>query len=979
MNEVKRYFPCMMAIIMIVAVAGGVYAALTGVIGGKIEDSAGNPLPGVTVTITSPNLQGDRTAYTNENGVYRFPELPPGAYELTAEMMGMKTIKYPEIDVKVNKTTQINLQMAMTEVSMTIEVTADAPVVDVTTTTQAVNIEKEFTDKLPGNMDYQDAMTMSAGMVGGGNPQVHGGTKQDNVYLLDGVDTTDSLTGTFGSNVAADALEQVEVQTGGFSAEYGRALGGIVNAVTKSGGNKFSGSLRVQYRDNTWESSSFYETTEPERDVTWLPTLTLGGPIMKDRIWFFITAWYYNDSSEADILSDPADDKQDPSATVDTDRTIIRPYVKLTLQPVSAHKFTLKWNEENWEDENDNAGNNVTAAALTNYEQGGPFYGADWTWLISASTFMNFQAAFSEVVLNSSIPANGDYGTPGFTDEARGITDRAPTEFRKNSRNRWNFNLSLSWFMDEFIKGSHDFKVGAEYQHLWVEREVGIPGGFYYTFNTTVAGQPADTLTEVFSGGMTKYYGYYGALFVQDSWKFKDNMTFNWGFRPEFMWFQNDVKKAKTEEISGGSQKLGTDDYVAQFTSIAPRFGFSWDLRGKGTDKLTVVLARYYNPSNLQIPQMLNETDTVFRTYYRETFTDLPDESKYDYSGSEEKFMDNPNRYPDGSSWQIDTTGTYENTNTVDPDLKPEYSDEFQIGSEHEVFDNVSVGWTYTYRKTTDLIEDVGVWFKESTGEYFLAWDVPYDEYRDDVEQRMPDRDYSLDHYLVTNLPSSADREYNGLEFTLRTQRKNFTFLGSYTYAVAEGTVYGDQPGFSGGGYSGSGTVSSFSEYYDTPDLSRNVSGKLPYDINHYVKLNPAYDFFPNKIYAFSLGATYFYRNGYAYSRRFQEPQYGDNSVYPGEPNKYHPEWADMESGQGTYRLPPVASMDLSIQKHFPIQEGKFGTFTVIFDIFNIFNNEYLLQRTMDDKWESGRPQVFGTDGAHMGVRSYRLSMLFKF
>ncbi len=964
-----------------VVFCGSINAALTGVISGKIDDIGDNPLPGVTVVISGPNLQGDRTAYTNENGVFRFPELPPGKYLLTAQMMDMKKVEYPDIEVDVNKTTQVNFMMEMTDVEMTVVITADAPIVDVTSTTQAINIENEFTSKLPGDMDYQDSMILTGGMVGGGNPQVRGGTKMDNLYLLDGVDTTDTLTGTFGSNIAADALEQTEVQTGGFSAEYGRALGGIVNAVTKSGGNKFSGSLRMRYTDNTWESSSFYETTEPERDITWLPTMTLGGPIIRDRIWFFLTAWYFNNDQDTHVLSGPNDDRQDPSAPVSQDRTIMRPYIKFTMQPASSHKVTLKWNEEFWQDKSDNAANNVTVSTLTDYEQGGPFYGLDWTWLISGKSFMNFQTAFSEVYLND-VPANGDYSTPGYEDQARDITDRAPTEFRKNSRNRLNFNASYSWFMEEFIKGSHDFKAGAEYQHLWVDREVGIPGGFYYTFNTTgTGGTPMDQMTEVYSGGRTKYYGYYGAAYLQDSWKFREDMTLNWGFRPELMLFQNDVKKAQTEEIKGREPKTSTDNYVAEFFNVAPRFGYSWDIRGKGSDKLTVVLARYYNMSHLQIAQAVNELDTEYRTWKRDLRDGMTDNEKYDFSGSEEKFMDNDSRYAPDSEWEVYDTESFENNDTVNPDLSPEYADEFQIGTEHEVFPDVSVGWNYTYRKTKNIVEDVGVWRKTSTDEWFLAWDVPYDDYRRDVEDHpnIGARDYQLDHYTITNLPGFGDRDYNGLELSVRTQKKNFTFIGSYTYSIVEGTVFGDQPDFAGGGYSASTSVTSFSAYYDTPDLSRNVYGKLPYDINHYIKLNPAYDFFSGKLYAFSLGVSYFYRNGYAYSRRYQDPVYNSYAVYPGESDQWHPEWQGLEKGQGNYRMPPVSVCDLSVQKHFPLRQGKLGTFSVIFDVFNLFNSEQLIQRNMDDRADIGRPQTFGADGAHVGVRSYQMSMLFKF
>ncbi len=440
------------------------YSALTGVILGKITDKDGTPLPGVKVTISGPSLQGVREDFTNESGVFRIPELPPGEYTIKAELEGMKPVEKKGIRVYINKTTKITLKMEIKPYEQTVEVTAEAPVMDVTTSTQAVNIDKDFMEKLAsGGLSYQDAVTLVGGVVGGGNPQVHGGTKMDNVYLMDGVDTTDSLTGTFGSNINEDAIDEVEIQTGGFQAEYGRALGGIVNAITKSGGNNFSGSLRIEYENNQWEETSFYSRQKPEKRTLWIPTLTFGGPIIKDKLWFFITGRYIKESDSIRAITGPYDDPQNPSGKVDTGSEWLFPYAKLTFQPSVSHKFVLKYNAEDTVIHGDNASAGRTESATNKQEQGGPFWGFDWTWLFSQDSFLTVQASMLNGFLNV-VPENDDFSAVGYSDAEEGIYWGGAGDYRKNERNRADFIISYSQYLDEWIKGSHDMKFGFEYQ-----------------------------------------------------------------------------------------------------------------------------------------------------------------------------------------------------------------------------------------------------------------------------------------------------------------------------------------------------------------------------------------------------------------------------------------------------------------------------------------------------------------------------------
>lgn len=954
-----RLIICLAALVLIGVASVPTYAALTGTITGKIDDNTGNPIPGVTVTLTSTAIQGEKQDFTNENGEFRFPDLPPGSYEVKAEMMGLQTVEKKDVQVKINATARVPMVMQVATVETTVVVTAEAIAVDTTSTTQSVNIERKFTDKLAGGGSYQDSMTMVGGIVGGSNPQVRGGSKMDNVYLLDGVDTTDTLTGTFASNINPDALEEVEVQTGGFQAEYGRALGGIVNAVTKSGGNDFNFIFRLEYYNNTWEENSFYSNTDSPKREIWTPTLSIGGPIVKDMLWFFITARYANIDDSAKVIRDTNDDPANPQGEVDTSDEGLYPYAKLTFQPTAAHKFVAKYNAEIRTIYGYDAAAATTPEATADWEQGGPFYGIDWTWLFSQNTYLTTQFAYHHGFLNH-FPKDEDLSNVGYTDTEDGISWGAPSAYQYEDRDRTDFGIALSHYLDEWIRGSHDLKLGLEFQDLLVREEDGIPGNEYYTYNAYQSGWDEEHWGKDYyydqkriqtSGEEIEYTGQYIALYGQDGWEIQDGMTFNFGIRAENMKFENDTGRVKSETFNTSSKTMKTSyqDDAGKFTMVAPRLGLAWDVNNTGKDKLSFYLGRYYKPLDLQLPGMLNEGSPVYQEYRRRLA-----------EGADRRDYNNRN-YSDADWFMYQQTGGEENTNSLDPNLKPEYSDEVSFGYERELFTNVTLGTTLTYRKTRDIIEDAGVWYEyngdQPTGNVLLAWELP-----DDYQDRPDGTRWEQDHYYITN-PPDARRNYFGAELNGKVRTQRLTVLAAYTYAVTKGTVYGDQP-VGAGGYSGSRTVSHFSVYYDTLELSKNLYGKLPYDIDHYFKINASYDFFPETWYAYSLGVSYFYRNGYAYSRRTTDPVYaGAYSV-----EKY---------GAGTYRLPAISSCDVSLQKHFPFAAGKYGTLSVIFDITNLFSNEYLLSRAAEDK-EEKRPWAFDANGGHGSPRTYQLSFKYE-
>lgn len=270
----------------------------TGAIQGQVSDAkSGEPLPGVTVIVTSPALSQTQTAITDEKGSYKVNDLPPGDYLVTFYYADI-TVEHSGIHVGIEKATpvfqKINQEKAGGEV---VHVTDTAPTIDPTSTTQGITIDKNYLKNIPvPGRTFESALGAAAGSQNDGyGTSFSGSTSAENQYYVDGVNTTGLTFGTVGSPVINDFIEEIEVMTGGYNAEYGRATGGVVNVVTKSGSNEFKGSIFGNWQPGTLTAAA---KTSPVNAASIDATANLaynadfgfelGGPIIKDKLWFFI-------------------------------------------------------------------------------------------------------------------------------------------------------------------------------------------------------------------------------------------------------------------------------------------------------------------------------------------------------------------------------------------------------------------------------------------------------------------------------------------------------------------------------------------------------------------------------------------------------------------------------------------------------------------------------------------------------------------
>src|SRR6266511_5135844 len=310
MSRFRRFFLPLLAIAVVGAATGGIaFAQTTGDITGTVTDSSGAALPGVNCTATSPALQGSRSSITSNSGNYRIASVPPGTYKVICSLAGFATAEKTAY-VTLGSTATAN-QMLQISQKEEIIVSGTAPVVDTSNTTTGSNYSAKVMEKLPLGRNYAAVVRLQPGVQEDtGDRQgrglalsVYGSTSAENQFVIDGVNTNSVVRGVQGKIINSEFIQEVEVKTGGYQAEYGRATGGIINVVTKSGGNEFHGDLFGYYNPPSFTARPRQDVTPDESQTGDASTNTagshtinvdrreggvdLGGFFLKDHIWFF--------------------------------------------------------------------------------------------------------------------------------------------------------------------------------------------------------------------------------------------------------------------------------------------------------------------------------------------------------------------------------------------------------------------------------------------------------------------------------------------------------------------------------------------------------------------------------------------------------------------------------------------------------------------------------------------------------------------
>ncbi len=650
-----------------------------GSLAGTVVDNQQQALPGATVNLSGPFMQGVRMAITDAEGHFRFVPVPPGTgYALTFELQGFNTIEKTGIVVNLGRETQLNAEMSPSKFAETITVIAEKIVVDTSKTTVDTNVDWKLVDSLPTNRNFQSMMQMAPGVKSGNNPYVHGASNDANIYLIDGVDTTDPRTQTWGTAINWDTIQEAQVQTAGFQAEYGRAVGGVVNLVTKSGGNQFSFTARAIWQKIDWSAKGGIDSETGMKkpgagtsDET-RPNATLGGPIVKDALWFY-TAYERRANhrvfSYYPTLADLQSNQNQTSGKTD----YLGRYVsgKLTYQVSPNHSIVGYYDQDPIDLEPLNRGWNETST--THYSpdaelhqfQGGNNSSLQWYGILSPNLFIEAKYQHHKQELNVT-PQGGPFNDVPYE---RISTPNgyyyygAPYYDYRSLRNRDGGSVAASYFLDT-PGGSHQFKAGLEY--LKLSPETGRLYNALGYYRNSASGGPSSryTWTDQVASNTTDQT--YAALFIQDQWKF-GRATINLGLRADSTSIDNNV----------GHQILnfGLDK------AIAPRLGFAYDLNG---DSLHASLGRFYSLAS---------------NYFADYFNAVPTNQQY-WSWNRSCALDpskNNWQYPD-TCWNQIYDVNLGASAVLSQHLRPAYTDEFTLGYDRLLSPQFAAGINFVYR-----------------------------------------------------------------------------------------------------------------------------------------------------------------------------------------------------------------------------------------------------------------------------------------
>ena len=889
----------------------------TGSIRGTVKDETGGVLPGVAMTVTSPSLVGARTVVTDAGGSYDVPGLAIGIYKVEAALAGFAPTAVQGLDLKAGQTLKADISMKTGSLSESVTVEGSA-IIDVVSVEQQNNISAETFAALPKGRSW-DSLVEIAPSVNTEDINrtrglsFQGASVHENVYIIDGVDSTETTSAAQGQDMVFEFLDNIQVKSGFLGAEYGGALGGVVNMQTKSGSNTFKGGLSFQY-------SGSKLTADPRRRLRTVPTNTLlseyvqdpeddsrvldfggfiGGPVRKDKLWFFAGFMPQNTDTSRTV------NYVNPSAAISVDSTIRRPFgsAKITWLAVKDLTVNLSYQYSPRKELGRLPSFDLTDDRASDFkslgsERNRSTYALSADWVASPSVFINaFAGYYTQRGGSLGVPVGDRFrcvtsnlaiaGVPADLQCAAGyqtLLDNNPTLKDENDRMSMgasaNFNFKAA--------GSHSLKVGAQYatpesttENLltgervdlhWGLSQIGIRGQYGFWRNISISNK-----------GSAKSKN--SAAFIQDQWT-RNRLTFNLGLR---------LENEHNIPLTAATDTVDRDITFSWSEKIAPRLGVAWDVKGDSSWRVYANAGYFYDTLKQTATQLLFGSRVFRFDYYRLDTLNWRSLGKAAATAAGAPFF------------VLDFSGS---PVYVPPDTRPTRSDEFALGSDYQIGKSWAVSVQYIHRALQNAVED------------FTVTPITVNGQRYTTLIGNPGRGILKQPFAGLPVLPDFERNYDGVTIELTKRMANhWTMNGSYTLS----RLYGNYEGLGdsdeqvlGGGTPNAG------RYCTTLESCYNGKGEvdmgnLTLDRPHQFKLTGSYVFDSG----LSLGAFFRASSGTPIS-----PQLGVNAA-----PTTHPE------GRGSRgRTPFLTQTDLFLQ--YGRKVGKSVRATASVNVSNVFDQD---------------------------------------
>jgi len=827
------------ALVVVLSCVGVAYAQETtsGSIAGQVLDAQGAAMPGATVNITS--AQGNKTYVTDSNGRFFAPYLVPGSYGVRVELTGFSPVEQKGIEVRLGQRVNLDFTMKVGQVSETIEVVGAAPVVDTTTTTIGGVLDSDAIAKLPVGRAFTDTLYMLPGVsdssyAGDANPSIGGASGLENNFIIDGVNASNAgfgaigsysrNYGSLGSGVTSDFIKETQVKTGGYEAEYGQASGGVVNVVTRSGGNEFHGAV-FGYIQPPGLESSYEQLDSPNGTVNTVSRnnsdvgISLGGPLMKDQLFFFGT---FNPSWNTLTRTAPTGFPLETLGEVDRVRKTYSYAGKLTWQAGSNHRFDATFfGDPSKADNGPQQTASLAAATATRFsaiDYGGHSQSLRYdgimtpSWLVEASIgritnkFQESPEIDEWSVSDRRVVPNILTGGIGFYEKDKGHNN----QFSIKSTNIFNFG------------GNHQLRYGFGYEDIYYLQGTGRTGPTFTLQDgqqTTTGGSiqirpdPAFgsiwrvTRAQVGPGRETTQQ--YWSVFMQDTWQLGKHLTLRPGVRIDNQKLKGSEQfpvclsnEAFVGDVAGGGTPVACEYTFGPLW--APRIGATYDITGNGKAKLFGSWGRFFVkiPNDLAARSLSADAGVTVADYFDAGLT---------------------RPVPDGvlalnTTDHLTLAGLH--PATIANGVDSTYSDEFVGGFEWEAAPRLNVGVRYVHRKIPVVMED----FAPAQVILYTYGIPPSIEYIiDNINTQTPTTN-PADFGLPFEQARFEDpsHKYQAVEVTMnKTFSDSWSLMASYRYSKLEGNFEGFFR--SDNGQSDPGITSLFD--FPTNDPSYTVNG----------------------------------------------------------------------------------------------------------------------------------------------------------
>ena len=900
-------------------IRGLLFSIETGEIVGKIIDEENSPLPGVTITIKGPNLLKERITYSLKDGTFRFPLLPIGTYTLTYELPGFVTVVQKKVVVRLGMTTHVLVKMKIAKVEEKITVTATPPLIDKASSDTSYRLSAEDLEVIPTlARSVADVVKFTPGVTGvrastrrgtpgNGLPVFRGEGEEGNNWLIDGLSVRGVRLNNPGMRLNYDAIEEIQIISDPFTPDFGSTFGGIINVVTKSGGNEFHGETGIIFRDKNLQAEKEEQlsiSTEPEYFSRYHWYFNIGGPIVRDKVWFFLSNNFYLDydltrDNYLNYLFIPKGEK-----TYATDNI----FGKLSFALNQNHSFFLTCALDKFIKQKGGIG---LPEMYERKEYKDYFYRLNYKGILSQNTFI--EAAIGQVKRSSlTKPDDGDLGPAMYFIEDLAQNVHNSLGEVKDEGERIDFTFRITHYLETEKSGSHEIGAGFQFYRASSEFKVNFSGqeedpfpgngfdsGTKYHFNTWKDNKGTPTL--LWEYGPFSFVNSIQGIGVY----FRDKISWN---RFNLMLGFRSATQTNYDDQGNVLWKWGLSDF------FSPRASLSIDLTADGKNVLKIGWGKFSDITTTMHLGFFNPQAPLQFRRYKWIGPSNPTE----------------NQLHDPANWLFlneEKRGQYK----IAPHIKPNFVTRYLIEFDKLIGTNWALKMRYVNSRARNLLELLGV----------FTFEPPY-------------YNFIFDNFELKR------RDYSGFEIEINGRIKDkFLLNASYCYSSAKGTNPGQVETGSWSQEEGSTYyIGLFGNHIKVPDIpelkelkdlidwgfgglgGRGIGdegwyGKLPYSVDHNIKMNIIY-FAP---YGIILSSAIEWLSGYHWEKLGLVPFFG---------------YYAFPEGRGSRETPPHLYVDLGIEKSFNLSRVLSSFSQDVFldlrvDIFNLFNSQKPISYVKED------------------------------